>query len=168
MAQATFDAERARELYDQQLSCNAIARELGCAASTVSRWAKGEGLTFDRSKTAAAVAAHTVDLAAGRIRLAEKMLAASEDMLDVIDGPYEVYNFGGKDNTFESRVLDSAPVEVRRNVITTAGITFDKLTRIVEKSDTGLDQAVGVLDTIAEGFAAAAERYRTETTTDEA
>lgn len=163
MASATFDSERARELHAAGSSCNAIARDLGCAASTVSRWAKGEGLSFDRSKTAAAVAAHTVDLAAGRIRLAEKMLAASEDMLDVIDGPYEVYNFGGKDNTFESRVLDSAPVEVRRNVITTAGITFDKLTRIVEKSDTGLEQAVGVLDTLAEGFRAAADIYRGET-----
>ncbi|GAA1207311.1 helix-turn-helix domain-containing protein [Microbacterium maritypicum] len=168
MAQATFDAERARELYDQQLSCNAIARELGCAASTVSRWAKAAGLSFDRSKTAAAVAAHTVDLAAGRIRLAEKMLAASEDMLDVIDGPYEVYNFGGKDNTFESRVLDSAPVEVRRNVITTAGITFDKLTRIVERENGGLEQAIGVIDTLAVGFAAAADRLRAETPADEA
>ncbi|MEA1264236.1 helix-turn-helix domain-containing protein [Microbacterium sp. STF-2] len=168
MAAATFDGERARELHSQGLSCNAIARQLGCAASTVSRWAKAEGLTFDRSQTAAAVAAHTVDLAAGRIRLAEKMLAASEDMLDVIDGPYEVYNFGGKDNTFESRVLDSAPVEVRRNVITTAGITFDKLTRIVERSDTGLDQAVGVIDTLAAGFTAVAERLRAETSTDEA
>lgn len=166
MASATFDYERARELHAAGSSCNGIARELGCAASTVSRWAKSEGLTFDRSKTAAAVAAHTVDLAAGRIRLAEKMLAASEDMLDTIDGPYEVYNFGGKDNTFESRVLDSAPVEVRRNVITTAGITFDKLTRIVEKSDTGLDMAVGVLDTIAAVASAAAEQYR-ESTADE-
>lgn len=168
MAHATFDSERARGLHASGRSCNAIARELGCAASTVSRWAKGEGLTFDRSKTADAVKAHTVDLAAGRIRLAEKMLAASEDMLDTIDGPYEVYNFGGKDNTFESRLLDSAPVEVRRNVITTAGITFDKLSRIVERSDTGLDEAVGVIDTLAAGFTAVAERLRAETPTDEA
>lgn len=162
MAAATFDAERARGLYAGGLSCNAIARELGCAPSTVSRWAKGEGLSFDRSQTAAAVAAHTVDLAAGRTRLAEKMLAASEAMLDRIDDEYVVYNFGGKDNTFEQRTLDSAPVEVRRNIITTAAITFDKLTRIVEKSDTGLDQAVGVLDTLAEGFRAAAAVYRSE------
>jgi len=166
MASATFDSERARELHAAGASCNAIARDLGCAASTVSRWAKGEGLSFDRSKTAAAVKAHTVDLAAGRIRLAEKMLAASEDMLDVIDGPYEVYNFGGKDNTFESRVLDSAPVEVRRNVITTAGITFDKLTRIVERETGGLEQAVGVLDQIADGLKAAADAIRSETPSD--
>lgn len=161
----TFDAKRAeaRRLYDEGMSCNAIAKRLGVATSTVSRWAEREGLSFDRAGTKAAVQAHTVDLAAARIRLAEKMLAASEAMLDRIDDPYLVYNFGGKDNTYEEHLLASAPIEVRRNIITTAGITFDKLTRIVEKSDSGLDQAVGVLDTIADGFRAAAERYRSET-----
>lgn len=162
---ATFEAERAHVLHGQGLSCNAIAKELGCAPSTVSKWAKKAGLTFDRSKTAAAVAAHTVDLAAGRVRLAEKMLKASESMLDDIDGEYLVYNFGGSENTYREHVLESAPVEVKRNIITTAGITFDKLTRIVERSDTGLEQAVGVLDTIARGFDAAADRLRAETET---
>lgn len=166
MTRATFDAKRALELAEQGMSCRGIAKELGCAPSTVSRWADRAGVSFDRAQTAAAVKAHTVDLAAGRVRLAEKMLAASEAMLDKIDEPYLVYNFGGKDNTFEQAELASAPVEVRRNVITTAGITFDKLTRIVEKSDTGLDQAVGVIDTLAAGFTAVAERLRAEPETD--
>jgi transposase-like protein len=142
---ATFDAERAREMFDRGLSCNAIARELGCAASTVSRWAKVSGLKFDRAQVAAANQAHKVDLAAGRIRLAEKMLAAAEAMLDDIDEPYLVYNFGGKDNTYEEHELDTAPVEVRRNIITTAGITFDKLTRVVETSGDGADDAKSML-----------------------
>lgn len=136
----TFDAKRAseaRKLFDQGLSCNAIAKKLGCSPSTISRWAKSEGLSFDRSKTEVAVKAHTVDLAAGRLRLAEKMLKASEDMLDRIDDEYLVYNFGGKDNTYAEHTLDEAPVEVRRNVITTAAITFDKLTRIVEAENDG-------------------------------
>lgn len=150
-------------LHAEGLARNEIARRVGISAGSVTNICRDAGLTFDRSETKQATEARAVDLAAGRIRLAEKMLAASEGMLDVIDGPYEVYNFGGKDNTFESRVLDSAPVEVRRNIITTAGITFDKLTRIVEKSDTGLEQAVGVLDTLAEGFRAAADIYRGET-----
>lgn len=145
---------------------NEIARRVGISAGSVTNICRDAGLTFDRSETKQATEARAVDLAAGRIRLAEKMLAASEDMLDRIDDEYVVYNFGGKDNTFEQRTLDSAPVEVRRNVITTAGITFDKLTRIVEKSDSGLEQAVGVLDTIADGFRAAAEQYRSETPTD--
>lgn len=163
MARATFDPQRAQELADAGMSCRGIAKELGCAPSTVSRWAERAGVVFDRAQTAAAVKAHTVDLAAGRIRLAEKMLAASEAMLDDIDGEYLVYNFGGKDNDYNEHLLDTAPVEVKRNIITTAGITFDKLTRIVEKSDTGLEQAVGVLDTLAEGFRAAADIYRGET-----
>lgn len=163
MAISEDQKAQVRALHAEGLARNEIARRTGIAAGSVTNICRAEGLTFDRSETKHATEARQVDLAAGRIRLAEKMLAASEDMLDTIDGPYEVYNFGGKDNTFESRVLDSAPVEVRRNVITTAGITFDKLTRIVEKSDTGLEQAVGVLDTLAEGFRAAADIYRSET-----
>lgn len=153
-------------LHAEGLARNEIARRVRIAAGSVTNICRDAGLTFDRSETKQATEARAVDLAAGRIRLAEKMLAASEGMLDVIDGPYEVYNFGGKDNTFESRVLDSAPVEVRRNIITTAGITFDKLTRIVEKSDTGLEQALGVLDTLADGLQAAAAHIRSETPSD--
>lgn len=163
MPQATFDHQRARELHALDWSCREIAKEVGVVPSTISRWAEREGLPFDRSKTAAATKAHTVDLAAARIRLAEKMHAAAEDMLDRIDDPYLVYNFGGKDNTYEERTLDTAPVEVRRNIIVTAGIAFDKLTRIVEKDTGGLDDAVGMLDTLADGFREAAAKYRAET-----
>ncbi len=142
---------------------NKIAREVGIGAATVSKIADDAGLTFDRSRIESATKARQVDLAAGRTRLAEKMLAASESMLDKIDEPYLVYNFGGKDNEYNFRTLDSAPVEVRRSVIVTAGITFDKLTRIVERDNGGLEQAQGVLDQLAAGFAAAAEQYRSET-----
>lgn len=142
---------------------NEIARRVGISAGSVTNICRAAARTFDRSETKQATEARQVDLAAGRIRLAEKMLAASEGMLDRIDDEYVVYSFGGKDNTYAEHTLMSAPVEVRRNVITTAGITFDKLTRIVERSDTGLDQAVGVLDTLADGFRAAADAYRSET-----
>lgn len=167
MAQITDDQKtEVLALHAEGIARNEIARRVGISAGSVTNICRDAGLTFDRSETKQATEARQVDLAAGRIRLAEKMLAASEGMLDVIDGPYEVYNFGGKDNTFESRVLDSAPVEVRRNIITTAGITFDKLTRIVEKSDTGLEQALGVLDTLADGLQAAAAHIRSETPSD--
>lgn len=145
MMTGTFDAKRAHELFAAGASCRAIAAELGVAASTVSRWAKGAGLTFDRSQVAAAVQAHTVDLAAGRIRLAEKMLAASNRLLDELDGPYLVYSFGGRDNTYAEHELARAPVEVHRNVVTTAGITFDKLTRVVETSGSGSEDARSML-----------------------
>lgn len=142
---------------------NEVARQFKLSTSTVSKIAEDAGLSFDRSGTAAATTARQVDLAAGRTRLAEKMLQASEKMLDQIDDTYLVYNFGGKDNDYNEHELDSAPVEVKRSIIVTAGITFDKLTRIVERDNGGLEQAQGVLDQLAAGFAAAAEQYRSET-----
>ncbi|WP_396657605.1 hypothetical protein [Microbacterium oxydans] len=133
-------------VHTQGLAGNAIDRRDGISAGSVTNICRAADRDFDRSETKRATEAHQVDLAAGRIRLADKMLAASAAMLDCIDGEYLVYNFVGKDNGYSEHLLDTAPVEVKRNIIATAGITFDKLTRIVENLDTGLAQAVGVLD----------------------
>lgn len=164
----TFDSKRAeaRELFEAGLSCRAIAEKLDVAPSTISRWAKAEGLKFDRSQTDLATRAHAIDMAADRLELAQMMLVAARDGLAELDGPVTVFNFGGKDNTFKKKTLDRAPMSMRREAMTTAGIAFDKATRVVEKSDTGLDVAVGVLDTIAAVASAAAEQYR-ESATDE-
>lgn len=162
---AISDAQRQQvlTLHAEGHPRNEIARLVGISAGSVTNICRAHDRSFDRSETKQATAARSVDLAAGRIRLAEKMLKVAEDMIDRIDEPYLVYSFGGRDNDYNEHTLDSAPVEVRRNIITTAGITFDKLTRIVEKSDTGLEEAVGVLDVLAEGFRAAADIYRIET-----
>lgn len=170
MAYATFDPALARELYEAGMSCRSIAAELDVAPSTISRWAKGEGLKFDRSQTAQAVRAHTVDLAAARMELAQRLMVSAFDALDELDGPYLVYNFGGKDNTYEEHTLDRAPVDVRAKVHQLAKQTFDSASRIVEHDNGGLDEAVGLLDTLAAGFKAAADQYRSEAAggTDEA
>jgi transposase-like protein len=146
---------------------NEIARRTSVSTATVSRIAKAEGLSFDRSMTAQATEARVIDLAALRVELAEKMGTAASRLMDTIDSEYLVYNFGGKDNTYEEHTLEQAPIEVKRSIVVTAGIAFDKLTRIVEKDNGGLEQAVGVLDQIAAGFTAAAEAYRADTVTDE-
>lgn len=169
----TFAAKRARlpELHAQKLSASAIARELGVSKSTVSKWAREHTppLLFDRARTAEAVAAKSIDLAAGRQELAEMMLAESKAMLKRLDDPYLVYSFGGKDNDYNEHTLDSAPVEVRRNAITMAGITFDKLSRIVEK-DPDVSGATSVVQSLEAGILAAAEVLRqpeTKETTEE-
>ena len=149
MPAGTFDAKRAEALYEDGHGCNAIARELGVAPSTVSRWAKQNELAFDRSQTAMAVRAHVVDLAQARTLLAQKMAVAASDMLDRLDEPYLVYSFGGQFNDFESHVLDEPPVEVVRNAVTTAGIAFDKATKVVEGVNPGQGAAVSLLTGIA-------------------
>ena len=147
------------KLHAEGLSVRAIAERLGVSKSTVAAWAKQDGLAFNRARTAEAVAAKSVDLAAGRQRLAEKMLAAAENMLEQLDKPYTVYSFGGRDNVYTEHTLDQPPVEAKRNIITTAAITFDKLTRIVEK-DPDVSGAQSVVQSLEAGILAAAAVLR--------
>lgn len=142
------------KLIRQEVARNEIARQCGVSPTTVTRIAKAEGLAFDRSATKVAVAAHKVDLAESRQLLAEKMLIAAHGMLDSIDSPYEVFNFGGKDNTFNSHTFDTPPVEVKRNILTTAGIAFDKASRIVEadRGVEGLAPVESMLGRLAQRF----------------
>lgn len=140
MAKLT-DAERARilDLHAQGLSRNAIARETGRGAATVSRTLAAAGRTMDRSSTKQATEARQIDLAASRVELAQKMMQRAHTILDGLDGPYTVYNFGGKDNTYNEHTFTTPPIEVQRNALTTAGIAFDKATRIVEAPKDGAD-----------------------------
>lgn len=137
-ARGTFDSKRAqaRKLFDEGLSCNAIAKRLKCSPSTVSRWAKAEGLSFrDRAQTATANAVREFDMAAARIRLAEKMTANADKVLDSLDGPFLVYSFGGKDNDYNEHTLDEAPMSARREAQTISAIAFDKLTKAIESTE---------------------------------
>lgn len=165
MAKPLTQAQRDQitDLHKAGHSRNGIARTAGVSAGTVTNVCRAAGLAFDRSKTKDASRAKQVDLTEARLNLAHRMNTAANDMLDMLDRPFKVFNFGGKDNTFAEATLDSPPVEARRTIITSTAIVFDKITRIVEKDNGGLDQAVGVLDQIADGFKAAAEKYRAET-----
>ncbi|TQL46684.1 hypothetical protein FB562_2208 [Homoserinimonas aerilata] len=147
-------------LHAQGLARNEIARQTGVSTGSVTNVCKDNDRAFDRSATKDAQAARSVDLAEARLNLAQRLNVAANDMLDMLDKPFTVFNFGGKDNTFASEELDTVPVEARRTIITSTAIVFDKISRIVEKDNGGLDQAVGVLDQIAAGFRVAADRYR--------
>ncbi|MGB3413164.1 MAG: hypothetical protein WBA28_00455 [Microbacteriaceae bacterium] len=148
---------RARELFDQGMGCNQIAEAVGVNPSTVSRWGKVEGLSFDRSQTAMAVRAREIDLAESRTLLAQKMLTAAHDLLDSLDDQFLVYSFGGRDNVYSEHTLDRPPVEAQRQIMTTAGIAFDKASKILEKNKPGSESVAGVLGALAAGFAQAAE-----------
>lgn len=152
---------KAQALFDAGLSRNAIARELDLDPATITRWARAEGNEFDRANVAAANKAHTVDLAAVRIELAQEMAAAGMELLKARHDPYLVYSFGGKNNTYAEHTLDHAPVEVVRSAVVTAGIAFDKATKVLEKDTTGVDAAHSLLDSIAAGFRSAAAQYET-------
>lgn len=117
------DDERARILQAVKAGKgrNEIAREHNRSPSSISKIAHAAGLNFDRSKTEVATKAKQADNRARRAELAPRFLDKAEEALDQIagalarmSGPTLVYNFGGRDNTYEEHVLDSPPTEVLR------------------------------------------------------
>ena len=167
MAKPLTQAQRDKiiELHKAGLSRNDIARTSGVSAGTVTNVCRAAGLSFDRSATKVASEAKRVDLADARLNLAQRLNTAALDMLDMLDKPFTVFNFGGKDNTFASEVLDTVPVDARRTIITSTAIVFDKISRIVEKDNGGLENTVGVLDALSGNLAAAAALLRDEGST---
>lgn len=134
-------------LHGQGYGCNAIARELGISAGSVSKIARDRGLKFDRAATDLATRARTIDLAYTRTLLLQKMSVAASDLLDEIDGPYLVYAFGGRDNDYNEHLLDTPPVEVRRTALIAAGATVDRVAKYLDtRPDADLDEALSVLD----------------------
>lgn len=146
-ARATFQGgKRARDLHELGLSCNAMAKELGVSAATISRWAKREGLSFGREKTALAVRARMIDIADSRTLLAKKMLTVAHETLDKLDGTYLVYSFGGKDNTYEEHLLAAPPIEAVRTAQTIAKDAHVIATKTLEATPETLAAAESVLD----------------------
>lgn len=61
---------------------NAIARELGVAAATVTRAAELGGVSFDRSATAVATQVVVLDAKAERARIARRLLGVANTFID--------------------------------------------------------------------------------------
>lgn len=157
----TFDQEqRARELFDKGLGCNAIAKELSVSPSTISGWAKGEGLSFvARAQTATATVVREFDMTAARVRLAEKLTRNADESFDSLDAPFVVYSFGGKDNDYNDHTFDEAPLSARREAQTIGAIAFDKLSKALEKDVSGVVAAYSLLDALIVGFDSRANEY---------
>lgn len=108
------------------MSRNEAARTFERSPSTISRIAKAEGLEFDRAQTKAATKAKQIDNRARRAELApvflekaEKALKEIDDALGRMHGETLVYNFGGRDNTYEEHVLDQPPDETLKAMAAT-------------------------------------------------
>lgn len=107
-------------------TCRQIASDFQRSTSTISRIAKAEGLAFDRAQTRAATEAKQADNRARRAALAPVFLDRAEDALgkigaalDRMHGQTLVFNFGGRDNTYEEHLLDQPPDETLRSMAAT-------------------------------------------------
>lgn len=131
---------RAIELIKSGMARNAVARELKIAPSVVTGIAQSEGLTFDRSSSAAAVAARQSDLKVRRVALIDELMSKAEDHLVAIDQPFLAFNFGGKDNTYEEHELDRAPTGDLLNLHRAASLALKDARELIRDDD---DEGVG-------------------------
>lgn len=105
---------------------NVTARAHAVSASTVTKIAAEEGVSFDRSQTKSATEAAVADMRAIRAATSRRFLDEANKLLDQLHEPHVAFNFGGKDNTYEEHEFVEPPVDAKRTLITSAAIAYDK------------------------------------------
>lgn len=126
------DRDRVRELHAQGLSRNAIAREIGRAASTVTKLADELRLDFDRTRTAEATRAKVLDAKDRRAQLALDLLADAERLRSQMWKPCKAFNFGGKDNDYNEVQLDEPTFRDKHEIARAVGALVDKHIRLTD------------------------------------
>ena len=135
------DRRRVRELHAQGKSRNAIAETLGRSGRTVSRIAAELGLSFERTRTAAATAAKVADGAARRAQLQLDALAGANKLMRQMFEPTVIYNFGGKENDYNERPVDEPPFRDKRDIATAISALAATALKLAE-----YDKATGAED----------------------
>lgn len=147
MAKPLTDDEKQHivELIQSGKGCAETAKEVGRAVDTVSRIARNIGWTFGKTNLTHAHEARSAYCAERRASLAAKATVEAERLLEELHGEYRVFNFGGKENTFASEVLDEPPVEAKRAMIQ----SFRELIRTVldiDRHDNRADEGGAAVD----------------------
>lgn len=116
------DAERQAivDLLPSGMSAAKIAKQVGRSIQTVSRIAQAEGHRWGDTNLAHAHEARSAYSAERRAEIAARFTEECDRLLDELHGEYLVFNFGGKDNTFEERTLVEPPTEAKRQLIQAA------------------------------------------------
>lgn len=149
------------ELIRSGLSRNQVAKQSGRSTSTITRI--GESIGWDwlaavdertQSSLTRAHEARSAFSAERRATIAAQATQRAEQMLAKFEGEYLVFNFGGKENTYEEHLLDAPPVEAMRAM----AATFRDLMRTVidiKRADEATDGdagARGLLERLVAGL----------------
>ena len=102
--------QRIRELYDQGMTRNAIAREMDVGGMQVTNAARDMGLVWGSSKGGANNrAAQEAEIANLRAKLRVGYAREAVVLMEEIHRPHIAFNFGGRDNTYNEQELSSPP-----------------------------------------------------------
>jgi hypothetical protein len=148
-------AEEVRALHAQGLGRNEIARRLQRSPRTVSVLCAEMGLSFDRTMTEEATRARVADVTERRAILAEALQTDAERLTERMWLPAVVYNFGGKDNSYEEREVDEPPAGDKRALMSAAGMAIDRSLRLLPPAaEAGAEAARSMVGQLMSGIAA--------------
>ncbi|MFF8408991.1 helix-turn-helix domain-containing protein [Streptomyces omiyaensis] len=125
------DEQAVRDLHAEGLGRNEIARQMQRSGRTISIIAARLQLSFDRTATEEATRARVADLAEKRAILADALTDDALRLSSQVWEPATVFNFGGKDNTFEKRELPEPPAADKRALMAAATSAAAQSLRLV-------------------------------------
>lgn len=153
------DDTRLRDLAAAGTPVRQIAATLGRSRSSVDRRLHALDTPVDRTGTKAATAARVIDAKARRAQLEVQLLEDAARLQAQLFAPTKAFNFGGKDNTYNERDLAQPTFTDQLKIVQAVGAAIDRALRIAtHDADTGVGEAVGVLDQIAAAITAAADQ----------
>ena len=149
-----------KDLHAKGHSRNAIAKEAGVSAGTVTNICRAAGLDFDRTATRAAVAARVIDLKDRRQQIMADLMGDAEKLRKQLWEPARLVNFGGKDNTLNETTLNEPLFVDKKNIMSAVGIALDRVVKLeaIDATTTGPTTAAeSVVDKLMAGFIEAYE-----------
>lgn len=125
------EIDEIRRLHGEGLGRNEIARRIGRGTRTVSNHCARMNLVFENTATEAATAARNAQLAEKRSILADALIDDALRLTEQMWQPAKVFNFGGKDNTYEDKDVPEPPAADKRALMTAATAAAAQSLRLV-------------------------------------
>jgi hypothetical protein len=146
--------ERLRDLHSRGFGRNAIARELGIAAGTVTLYAQELGLSFERGPgVKAATAARKADAAALRSELELQLLEDAQKLRAQVWQPHTYIDHGGRDFTKVTWTQDEPSPVDKLKLMQAAGIALDRSIKLASlDKDDEVEAAKSMLVALFEQF----------------
>ena len=160
------DTDELRRRHADGQSLRTIASEMGWAKQTISKRAIEHGLSFDRSRTAAATQARVIDAKARRTELAMGFLDDAQRLREQLWTETEYVDHGGRDFVKVTWRQAQPTFADKLKIMQAATMAAEKHTRLMSY-DTGNSEAVrSLLGGLAEQLGLAPTDTSSTTSTD--
>ena len=146
--------QQLRTLAADGLPVREMARRIGTSSSVLQRRLNHLGISGggDRSQTEAATRARITDAKAKRAALLVDLLDDAQRLRKQLWEPSLVFNFGGKDNTYEERTHDKPTYSDQLKIMQATGAAIDRSIKLNEVDSDGAEAVRSLLVGLAEKF----------------